>query len=51
MIMRQVLHDSNVSIHVLGVSETWLTANTDQRIIEIPDYSCIRLDRNWSDNN
>ena len=44
-----MLYDSNVSI--LGVSETWLTANTDQRIIEIPDYSCIRLDRNWSDNN
>ena len=47
--IRQLLYDSNIS--VLGVSESWLTSSFDQGQIEIPKYSCIRLDRCWSDNN
>ena len=43
------MKDSN--IHVLGLSETWLNDNADNRILSIPNYSCIRLDRTWSENN
>ena len=47
--MRQLLLDSNIS--VLGVSESVLTHNLDQRSIEIPKYSCVRFYRNWSDDH
>ena len=47
--VRQLLFNSNISI--LGLSGSWLTHNLDERLIDIPNYSCIRLDRNWSDNN
>ena len=47
--IRQLMYDSNISI--LGLSESWLTSNLDPRLIEIPNYACIRLDRNWTDNN
>ena len=47
--IRQLLYNSNIS--VLGLSESWLTVNYDHRQLEIPDYSCFRLDRYWSDNN
>ena len=46
--VRQLLHDSNIS--VFGISESWLNENFDQRLIEIPQYSCIRNDRFWSEN-
>ena len=45
---RQLLHDSNISI--LGISESWLNQNIDEGILDIPNYSCIRLDRGWSKN-
>ena len=46
--IRQLLYNSNISL--MGISESWLSTHVDQSLIEIPNYSCIRLDRNWSDN-
>ena len=36
--------------HVISISETWLINKSDSKIIEIPGYNFIRLDKNWSDN-
>ena len=47
--IRQLLYDSNISVMV--ISESWLTSNFDQSQIEIPKYSCTRLDRSWSEDN
>ena len=43
------MKDSN--IHCFGFSETWLNENVDTQLLSIPNYSCIRLDRLWSENN
>ena len=46
---RELLKDSNVDI--FGLSESWLNINIDDRLLLIPDYTCIRLDRAWSEDN
>ena len=34
-----------------GISESWLSENINDRLITIPNYHCVRLDRSWSDND
>ena len=47
-LLKQFLVNSGIS--VMGLSETWLNENTPQKIISMPDYDLIRLDRTWSDS-
>ena len=35
---------------IFGISESWLNVNFDDRLLAIPKYTCIRLDRSWSEN-
>ena len=47
-LLKQFLVNSGIS--VMGLSETWLNENTPKKIISMPDYDLICLDRTWSDS-
>ena len=36
--------------HIITISETWLVDKCDSKLINIPGYTFIRLDRNWTDD-
>ena len=47
-LLRHTILKCNNNLHVLGLSETWLTPQCPDALIDIEDYVCIRSDRNWS---
>ena len=47
-IVKQTVVESDVPI--VAFSESWLTSNIPNNMIEIPGYSCNRLDRSWLEN-
>ena len=46
-LLSQTVEGLNNSLHVLGLSETWLTNQIPDNLIEIKGYVCERLDRGW----
>ena len=40
----------NSQAHIITISETWLINKLDSKLISIPGYNLIRLDRNWTEN-
>ena len=46
-LLRHCLNDCSNNLHVLGLSETWLTQQIPDSFININEYVCIRNDRNW----
>ena len=48
-VVRQLIKESG--IHMFSLSETWLNTAMNTSMIDIPGYSCIRLDRAWTENN
>ena len=47
--LREILSNSNVT--VCGISESWLNCNMDDNLIYIPNYTCVRLDRTWTNHD
>ena len=47
-IVKHTVVESDVPI--VAFSETWLNTNIPNNMIEIPGYSCNRLDRSWLEN-
>ena len=37
--------------HIVTISETWLNKRFDSKLIDIPGYNLLRLDREWLDKN
>ena len=50
-LINHLVHETESRMHVLGLSETWLTNNIPDSFINIDGYDIIRLDRSWSHNN
>ena len=50
-IIDHLLHDTNLKFNVLGLSETWLSANMPDNFITIDGYDVSRLDRAWLATN
>ena len=48
-LFKTTFHDSNV--HVLGLSETWLTNAIPDPLVEIPGYTIYRNDRMYNDHS
>ena len=46
-VLRQTVEECNSNLHVLGISETWLTAQVPDNLIAFNNYICLRNDRNW----
>ena len=41
---------TNANIDMISLSETWLKKELPSKVINIPNYNLIRLDRNWEEN-
>ena len=41
---------NELNIDIIGISESWLTNNLDDNLINIPNYNIIRHDRKWEEN-
>ena len=46
-VLSQTVEQSKGYLHVLGLSETWLTCQIPDNFINIENYVCERLDREW----
>ena len=47
-LLRTVFHDNNVDI--ITFSETWLTTDIPNELVNIEGYDLVRNDRSWSEN-
>ena len=48
-VLRQAVENCNNNLHVLGLSETWLTDQIPDNFINFNGYTRVRGDRNWGD--
>ena len=46
-VINHLLQDIDQKLHVLGLSETWLSENMPDSFISIEGYDITRLDRTW----
>ena len=47
-LLRHTVRNCDNKLHVLGLSETWLTLHIPDTFVQIDNYVCIRNDRSWS---
>ena len=50
-LVSQLVDDCKERLHVLGLSETWLSNGIPDDFVSIKGYQTIRLDRSWGDPN
>ena len=50
-IVSQMLHYTNLKLHILGISETWLNGQIIDNFVNIEGYDLLRLDRTWAEPN
>ena len=47
-LLSQAVENCDNNLHVLGLSETWLTDQIPDNFVHINNFACIRNDRTWS---